>query len=58
MDRRTSLQGAAAGTWNAASKASVGGWQAGTSAGRKMIGIQVGAVSFVDEGVKKVLDTF
>jgi hypothetical protein len=32
--------------------------QAQTSAGRKMIGIQVGAVSFVDEGVDKVLDTF
>jgi hypothetical protein len=29
--------------------------QAQTSAGRKMIGIQVGAVSFVDEGVDKVL---
>jgi hypothetical protein len=25
---------------------------------RKMIGIQVGAVSFVDEGVEKVLDEF
>ena len=29
-----------------------------TAATSKMIGIQVGAVSFVDEGVSKVLDIF
>ena len=29
-----------------------------SAAGRTMIGIQVGAVSFVDEGTDKVLDTF
>jgi hypothetical protein len=58
MDRRTFLQGAAAGTWSAAAKAPVFGEPVGTPAGRKMIGIQVGAVSFVDEGVERVLDTF
>jgi len=58
MDRRTFLQGAAAGTWSAASEALVFGGQSGVPAHRKMIGIQVGAVSFVDEGVEKVLDAF
>ena len=50
VDRRTFLQGAAA----AAVTASMQG-QATT---KKMIGIQVGAVSFFDEGTEKVLDEF
>src|SRR5437773_11646664 len=29
-----------------------------TAAGKKFVGIQVGAVSFLDEGVDKVLDIF
>ena len=47
MDRRNFIKAAAA--------AAVP--QAVTSA-KKMIGIQVGAVSFVDEGFEKVLDIF
>jgi hypothetical protein len=48
MERRGFLQAAAAGALTAAA----------SPADRKMIGIQVGAVSFVDEGVEKVLDIF
>ena len=47
MQRRAFLQTAAAGALAAS---------ATPLADRKMIGIQVGAVSFVDEGVEKVLD--
>lgn len=49
MNRRTFLQSSAAGALlqNAASAATP-----------KMVGIQVGAVSFVDEGVEQVLDIF
>ena len=45
LTRRSLLQGAAAATLGAQ-----------TTATKKMIGIQIGAVSFVDEGVEKVLD--
>ncbi len=48
MNRRNFVQTAAAGAMAAAAE----------PAGSKMIGIQVGAVSFVDEGVDKVLDVF
>jgi len=53
MNRRDFLQNAAAGALAAAA-------QSGRAAPvtSKMIGIQVGAVSFVDEGVDKVLDEF
>src|SRR6476660_686930 len=53
MQRRDFLQKAVAGTVAAA--AQVG---SGAPAAKKMIGIQVGAVSFVDEGTEKVLDQF
>jgi hypothetical protein len=46
MQRRNFLQTAAAGAMSAAA----------APADRKMVGIQIGAVSFVDEGVEKVLD--
>src|SRR5215472_2961796 len=49
MDRRTFLQTGAAGALLA---------DAAPAAAPKMIGIQVGAVSFVDEGVDQVLDIF
>ncbi len=49
MNRRNFVQATAAGALAAA---------AAPAAGSKMIGIQVGAVSFVDEGVEKVLDVF
>src|SRR6202044_4141165 len=48
MDRRGFLQAAAAGALTAAASPAAG----------KIIGIQVGAGSFVDEGVEKVLDIF
>src|SRR5260370_34238336 len=49
LTRRSLLQGATA--------AALGPQLAGQSTGaKKMIGIQIGAVSFVDEGVEKVLD--
>jgi hypothetical protein len=53
MDRRNFLQTAAASAVTAAA-------QSGNAApaASKMIGIQVGAVSFVDEGVEAVLDKF
>jgi hypothetical protein len=50
MNRRTFLQSTAA---IAAAQSTVAAQSA-----RKMIGIQVGAVSFIDEGVDKVLDEF
>ena len=50
MDRRNFLRNAAAGALISAAEAA--------PAAAKMIGIQVGAVSFVDEGVEKVLDEF
>jgi hypothetical protein len=53
MNRRDFLQNAAVGAL--AASAAQSGRAAGAS---KMIGIQVGAVSFVDEGVEKVLDEF
>src|SRR5271165_5882064 len=46
IDRRAFLQTAAGAAYS----------QAASS--RKMIGIQVGAISFLDEGVEKVLDIF
>ena len=51
VDRRTFLQGAAAAAVTASTRA-----EAATK--EKMIGIQVGAVSFFDEGTEKVLDDF
>jgi hypothetical protein len=49
MDRRSFLETAIAGTLSA-------GQTARAAADARMIGLQVGAVSFVDEGVEKVLD--
>jgi hypothetical protein len=40
------------------SVAAAAGGQTTAAGGKKMIGIQVGAVSFVDEGTEKVLDIF
>src|ERR1700730_7567141 len=51
VDRRTFLQGAAAAAIAASMKAAA-------ATKDKMIGIQVGAVSFFDEGTEKVLDEF
>ncbi|MBZ5625236.1 MAG: hypothetical protein LAQ69_42025 [Acidobacteriia bacterium] len=51
MNRRNFLHTAAAATLTVAA-------QTNTPTARKMIGIQVGAVSFVDEGVEPVLDEF
>ena len=51
MNRRSFLNTTAAGALAAATQAN-----AAPPATNKMIGIQVGAVSFVDEGVEKVLD--
>src|SRR5215467_567406 len=53
MNRRNFVQSATA----AAALATSQGARAATMAS-KMVGIQVGAVSFVDEGVEKVLDEF
>src|ERR1700730_13826567 len=55
MDRRAFLQGAAAAAVTASMPSAV---QAEATTKEKMIGIQVGAVSFVDEGPEKVLDEF
>ncbi len=55
MDRRTFIQSASAAALAAAVPASHGTDAQVTS---KMIGLQVGAVSFVDEGVEKALDEF
>jgi hypothetical protein len=52
MNRRDFVQSAAAGALAAAADAQT------AKAASKMIGIQVGAVSFVDEGVNQVLDIF
>src|SRR5215467_10239453 len=49
MDRRSFLQTTAAGALAAALPAQ-------QPANNRMIGLQIGAVSFVDEGVEKVLD--
>src|SRR5271157_3936778 len=53
MDRRSFLRNTVAGAVTAAVQPASAGPLAG-----KTIGIQVGAVSFVDEGVDKVLDVF
>ena len=55
MDRRAFLQSAAAAALTASMPDVV---RAEASTKEKMIGIQVGAVSFVDEGTEKVLDEF
>jgi hypothetical protein len=54
MNRRHFVQNAMAGTLLSAAETS----SAAPAATNKMIGIQVGAVSFVDEGVVPVLDLF
>ena len=55
MDRRTFLQSAAAVAFTATAQPVTTPFAPTT---KKMIGIQVGAVSFVDEGTEKVLDEF
>src|SRR5580658_6454228 len=55
MDRRAFLQSAAAAAVAASMPSAV---QAEAATKEKMIGIQVGAVSFFDEGTEKVLDEF
>src|ERR1700690_2926337 len=55
MDRRTFIQSASAAALATAVPASHAAAAPVTS---KMIGLQVGAVSFVDEGVEKALDEF
>jgi hypothetical protein len=55
MDRRTFIQNTSAAGLAAAMGAPRG---FSASADKKTVGIQVGAVSFVDEGVEQVLDTF
>src|SRR6202012_3068211 len=57
IDRRAFLQSAAAAAVTASLPAAVEA-QAPAKTPDKMIGIQVGAVSFVDEGTGKVLDEF
>src|SRR5215471_17303410 len=52
MNRRDFIQSAMAGALLSA------GQTGHAASGRKMIGIQVGAVSFIDEGVTGVLDIF
>lgn len=54
MDRRTFIQSVSA----AALAAAVPAQKAAAQSTSKMIGLQVGAVSFVDEGVEKALDEF
>src|SRR5512132_2022545 len=54
MNRRDFVQNAVAGTLLSAAQTA----HAAPAAASKMIGIQVGAVSFVDEGVVPVLDLF
>jgi hypothetical protein len=53
MDRRTFLEASLF-----AAGATLRPWRAASAAGPAMIGIQVGAVSFVDEGTGPVLDGF
>src|ERR1017187_1080480 len=55
MERRDFLRSAVAGLAVSASEADAA-QQAPASAGKKVIAIQIGAVSFMDEGVEKVLD--
>src|SRR5665213_2569616 len=55
MDRRTFIQSASAAALATAVPASHAAAAPVTS---KMVGLQVGAVSFVDEGVEKALDEF
>ena len=55
MNRRNFVQNAVAG---ALASAATSSQAAPAYRASKMIGIQVGAVSFVDEGVNKVLDIF
>ena len=57
MDRRSFLRNTVAGAVTAAVQPASAG-PSGHPAAGKTIGIQVGAVSFVDEGVDKVLDVF
>src|ERR1700678_2495068 len=56
VDRRAFLQSAAAAALTASIPAAVQAEAQPATAKEKMIGIQVGAVSFFDEGVDKVLD--
>jgi hypothetical protein len=58
MDRRLFLQGSAAAAIAATIPTATVIAQADAAQKKKMIGIQVGAVSFVDEGVENVLDEF
>ena len=58
LPRRDFVKAAAAGAAAGALVPTPAGAQATFSANRKMIGIQVGAVSFVDEGVTPALDMF
>jgi hypothetical protein len=55
MDRRTFIQSASA---TALTSSLLGPAAQAVPSSSRMIGIQVGAVSFVDEGVEKVLDVF
>lgn len=57
VDRRAFLQGATA-TALTAAVPEAGATALPTTSNRKTIGIQVGAVSFVDEGTEQVLDRF
>jgi hypothetical protein len=57
MDRRAFLQSAAAAALTATIPAA-GATAPPPATKEKMIGIQVGAASFVDEGTEKVLDEF
>jgi hypothetical protein len=57
MDRRAFLQSVAAATITATSP-TLGAMAQPSKPQEKMIGMQVGAVSFVDEGTEKVLDQF
>src|SRR5437867_1234396 len=56
--RRAFMKTAAGGIGAASLEAALAAGQTRFGAGKKMIGIQVGAISFVDEGVEKVLDIF
>src|SRR5580698_2140280 len=58
IDRRAFLQSAAAAAVTASLPGSAEAQPASAKTPDKMIGIQVGAVSFVDEGTGKVLDEF
>src|SRR6202161_4221613 len=58
VDRRAFLQSAAAAALTASMPAAAQAEAPPATTKEKMIGIQVGAVSFVDEGTGKVLDEF